>query len=84
MHGNVWEWCWDWYDAGYAGGSLTDTAGAVSGSARVMRGGCWYSPAVGVRSAVRFYHDPAFRYYSIGFRVVCIGVPRGDSRDTSL
>jgi formylglycine-generating enzyme required for sulfatase activity len=44
MHGNVWEWCEDWYDS-YPSGTVTDPTGAASGSYRVIRGSCWFGPS---------------------------------------
>jgi len=69
MHGNLWEWSWDWFGANSAE-AKTDPMGASSGSARVIRGGSWGSPAEGLRSAGRFYSDPAYRGDGLGFRLV--------------
>ncbi|MHC6202342.1 formylglycine-generating enzyme family protein [Breznakiellaceae bacterium SP9] len=69
MHGNVWEWCWDW-KGGYSGGSQTDPIGAASGSYRVYRGGGWGSNAAFLRSANRSDNTPASRDFNLGFRVV--------------
>ena len=69
MHGNVWEWCWDWY-GDYSSGSQTDPMGASSGTDRVHRGGCWGNSAGYLRSAIRDFNDPSCRYGSLGFRLV--------------
>jgi len=69
MHGNVHEWCWDWYGA-YTSGAQTNPTGAVSGEYRVMRGGSWDYFVLLLRSANRMSFSPYFRYNSIGFRVV--------------
>ncbi len=52
MHGNVWEWCQDWY-GDYPSGSVTDPAGPSNGSSRVIRGGCFNFSAWYCRSACR-------------------------------
>ena len=69
MHGNVWEWCQDWY-GDYPKGSTTDPTGAASGSARVHRGGCCYYDSVYCRSADRNWRAPGPRYADCGFRVL--------------
>ena len=67
-HGNVWEWCWDWY-GGYSGGTVTDPAGPTSGSLRVCRGGGWDGGARSCRSADRGRIDPGDRIFLLGFRL---------------
>jgi formylglycine-generating enzyme required for sulfatase activity len=69
MHGNVQEWCWDRY-GDYSSGAQTNPSGAVSGAYRVIRGGCWYSGGLYLRSACHKYGDSSDRDFSIGFRIV--------------
>ena len=70
MHGNVWEWCLDWWVGSSPGGSLTDPWGPSSGSYRVMRGGRWCGVASACCSVSRSYYRPGGRGYGIGFRPV--------------
>jgi formylglycine-generating enzyme required for sulfatase activity len=74
MHGNVWEWCADWY-AGYAGGSVRDPVGPSSGSFRVRRGGGWWNSADFCRSASRVNYVPGYRVDFLGFRLALSSVP---------
>ncbi len=71
MHGNVWEWCEDWYGS-YSPESTTDPSGPSTGSNRVIRGGGWVNNAVNCRSAFRLYDTPVHRGGNLGFRLVRI------------
>ena len=69
MHGNVLEWCLDWYDPDYPDSEVMDPIGPGTGSSRILRGGFYASDAKGCRSAYRGYADPEFESSSSGFRV---------------
>jgi formylglycine-generating enzyme required for sulfatase activity len=71
MHGNVWEWVWDFSSDDFPDPSnLSDPTGAASGSRRVVRGGSWDNSAQDTRSANRVDVWPYVRDGSLGFRFV--------------
>lgn len=71
MSGNVYEWCEDWH-GDYSSGSQTNPTGPSTGSARVLRGGCWNGVASHCRVSNRGYFSPSFSNSFLGFRVVCL------------
>ncbi len=77
MHGNVYEWCNDWY-GDYPKSAVTDPVGAAEGWCRIARGGSWFLSARGCRSAFRNLSVPSCRNFILGFRLALSssGIPK--------
>jgi formylglycine-generating enzyme required for sulfatase activity len=69
MHGNVWEWCQDWY-AEYPEHGVIDPEGPATGHLRVIRGGSWLNVAESCRSATRAGASAGDKYYALGLRLI--------------
>jgi formylglycine-generating enzyme required for sulfatase activity len=73
MHGNVLEWCQDWYDKNYYKQSPRENPeGPSSGKYRLLRGGSWGLYRIDCRSALRIHPSLGLTYFQVGFRVVCV------------
>ena len=68
MHGNVFEWCENWY-GDYPAGAVTDPKGPSTGKYRVLRGGAFNISESGARSSLRLYSSPTNRDFYFGFRL---------------
>ena len=82
MHGNVWEWCLDWYAADIAG--LGGAVNMAAGTSRVQRGGSWNNDAGNCRAARRNDNAPANRNNDIGFRLALPARPPASRRNAVM
>lgn len=85
LHGNVWEWCWDWYEKNYywleIDGKANDPLGPDVAWGRVLRGGSWEDEGGYCRSAYRWRYAPGIRDSSTGVRLAAVPAERHERED---
>ncbi len=79
MHGNVLEWCADWFSK--LKGDAVDPKGPPMGSFKILRGGCWFFYARDCRAAYRLKREPTLRNCIFGFRLACSGIGHDVTRE---
>jgi formylglycine-generating enzyme len=72
MHGNVWEWCGDFFGE-YKGAAERDPIGPDYGNSRIYRGGAWNEVSVSCRAAYRINDEPGFKRHNVGVRLAVPG-----------